>query len=165
MELDPSSKATPCDTCFRGKQVAAAIPKLREGEKPTEALELVFVDLCGAFDTRSRSGNNYILDIVDDATTAGYCIPIADKVCTLDALMAWQLAIETRTGKKVKAYNIDNGELKSHKFTAFCAAWGIAICYTLPKTSAQNEKVECFHLTVVNKVCTMMLSCDALLFL
>jgi hypothetical protein len=51
MELDPSSKATPCDTCFRGKQVAAVIPKLREGEKSKEALELVFVDLCGAFDT------------------------------------------------------------------------------------------------------------------
>jgi hypothetical protein len=56
MDLDPSSKATPCDTCFRGKQVAAAIPKLREGDKSKEALELVFVDLCGVFDTRSRSG-------------------------------------------------------------------------------------------------------------
>jgi hypothetical protein len=127
MDLDPSSKATPCDTCFRGKQVAAAIPKLREGDKSKEALELVFVDLCGVFDTRSRSGNNYILDIVDDATTAGYCIPIADKVCALDALMAWQLAIKTHTGKWVKAYNINNGELKSHKFTVFCVARGIAI--------------------------------------
>jgi hypothetical protein len=94
MDLDPSSKATPCDACFRGKQVAAAIPKLREGDKSKEALDLVFVDLCGAFNTRSWSGNNYILDIVDDATTSGYCIPIADKVCALDALMAWQLAIE-----------------------------------------------------------------------
>jgi hypothetical protein len=84
MELDPSSKATPCDACFRGKQVATVIPKLREGDKSKEALELVFVDLCGVFDTRSWSGNNYILDIVDDATTAGYSIPIADKACALD---------------------------------------------------------------------------------
>jgi hypothetical protein len=31
MDLDTSTKATPCDTCFRGKQVKATIPKLREG--------------------------------------------------------------------------------------------------------------------------------------
>jgi hypothetical protein len=68
-------------------------------------------------------------------------------------------------GKQVKAYNIDNGELKSHKFSAFCAARGIAICYTSPEMSAQNGKVECFHLTVVNKARAMMLSCDAPLYL
>ncbi|KAJ7854402.1 WD40-repeat-containing domain protein [Mycena olivaceomarginata] len=42
--LTNDAKATPCDACFRGKQVAAVIPKLREGSKSKEALELVFVD-------------------------------------------------------------------------------------------------------------------------
>jgi hypothetical protein len=113
MNLDPSSKATPCDACIRGKQVAATIPKLREGEKSKEVLELVFVDLCGAFNTQSRSGNYYILDIVDNATTSGYSIPVADKAHAFDSLIEWQLAIENHTGKHVKAYNIDNGELSS----------------------------------------------------
>jgi hypothetical protein len=53
-----------------------------------------------------------------------------------------ELAIEVHTGKRVKAYNIDNGELKSHKFEAFCTACRIAIQYTSPELSAQNSKVE-----------------------
>jgi transposase InsO family protein len=165
MDLDVSSEATPCDACLRGKQVKAAIPKIREGEKSNGRLDLVFVDLCGAFDTTSRSGNNYMLDIVDDCTSRGWCIPVANKSHALKALIAWQLAIEARTGDRVKAYNIDNGELKSTEFETFCASRGIEIRCTSAGTSAQNGKVERFHLTVTNKTRAMMISCNAPLFL
>ncbi|KAF7371902.1 Integrase catalytic domain-containing protein [Mycena venus] len=165
MDLDPSSSATPCDACIRGKQVKAAIPKLREGPKSKRRLAVVYVDLCGAFDKRSRSGNYYTLDIVDDATTRGFSLPVADKFQAFDTLIAWQIAVETRTGERVGAYNIDNGELKSAKFSAFCAARGTEIRYTAPETSAQNGKVERFHLTILNKARAMMIACNAPLYL
>jgi transposase InsO family protein len=107
----------------------------------------------------------YILHIVDDATTRGWSLPVADKAQAFHTLIAWQLAVETHTGDKVKAYNIDNGELKSKKFEAFCAARCTTIRHTAPETSAQNGKVERFHLTILNKARAMMISCKALLFL
>jgi hypothetical protein len=89
MDLDPSSEATPCDACLRSKQVKAAVPKMREGEKSSGRLDLVFIDLCRAFDTTSQSRNNYMLDIVDDCTSRGWCIPVANKSHALKALIAW----------------------------------------------------------------------------
>jgi hypothetical protein len=49
MDLDISTKVTPCGTCFRGKQVKAMIRKLHEGEKSKGRLALVYVDMWGAF--------------------------------------------------------------------------------------------------------------------
>jgi transposase InsO family protein len=89
-----------------------------------------------------------MLDIVDNCTLRGWCIPVANKSHALKALIAWQLAIEARTGDRVKAYNIDNGELKSTKFETFCASHGIEIRCMSAGTSAQNGKVECYHLTI-----------------
>jgi hypothetical protein len=82
MDLDISSDAPVCDTCIRGKQTRAHIPKVREGPKPTRRLEQIHVDLSGKVAVKSRSGNQYTLDIVDDYSTRGWCIPIPNKAAT-----------------------------------------------------------------------------------
>jgi hypothetical protein len=106
-----------------------------------------------------------MLDIVDDATSRGWSIPVSDKLKALSQLISWHLTIENRTGEHIKVYNIDNGELKSTEFLNFCVSCGVEVRYTLAETSAQNGKVEHFHLTTLNKARAMMVSCDAPLFL
>nr|GAT57284.1 predicted protein [Mycena chlorophos] len=161
MELDPSSPPTPCDACILGKQIHAAIPKVREGEKSTRRLQKVFVDLSGQFSVVSRSGNRYILDIVDDASSQGWCIPIPHKSSACKMMQRWILAAENVTGERVGELQIDNGELKSTEFDDWCADRGIVVRYTSAETSAQNGKVERFHETLHNKARAMRIACDA----
>ena len=57
--------------CVLGKQTKTPVPKLhkeRLGHRATRKLEKVWVDLSGPH-IRSRTGNEYIMDIVDDYTS------------------------------------------------------------------------------------------------
>ena len=53
------------------------------------------------------------------------------------------------------SFNINNGELKSAKFTKFCVSRGIKTHWTAPSTSVQNGCVERFHYTQFNSAWTM----------
>ncbi|KAF7372211.1 Integrase catalytic domain-containing protein [Mycena venus] len=161
MDLDPSSDAPVCDACIRGKQARANIPKVREGPKSTRRLEQAHVDLSGKVAVKSRSGNLYTLDIVDDYATRGWCIPIPNKAAAFPFLQAWAMGIEARTGERIGCINIDNGELKSDEFEQWCARRGTQIKYTAPHVSKQNGKVERFHRTIHAKARAMRIYCNA----
>ena len=65
---DPAPK---CKFCVLGKQTKTPIPKLCKegpGHRAMRKLEKVWVDLSGPH-IRSRTGNEYIMDIVDNYTS------------------------------------------------------------------------------------------------
>lgn len=105
-----------CDSCAHGKQTREPIPKQRwDGGRAKSRLEIVWVDLSGPADVESRTGNKYIMKIVDDYSSFVWSIPLRTKDQAYRELVAWQLARENETGLKFWKYRTDNGELKSNE--------------------------------------------------
>ena len=71
------------------------------------------MDLSGPHDVVSRSGNKYVLNLVDDVMSFPWSLPIPSKDVAYSELKAWELARENETGVKVGTYRTDNGELKT----------------------------------------------------
>ena len=118
-------------------------------------MDIVYIDLTGPQSVQSASGFNYVMNLVDDASSFVYTYLLPLKSSAIKALKEWVLLAERETGKKVGSLNIDNGELKSTEFVEFCASRGIKPRWTAPSTSAQNGRVERFHYTQFNAARTM----------
>jgi hypothetical protein len=125
MHVDLSSAPPKCQPCILRKQTRTSVPKICKGQHAEGVLDCIYVDLSGPQSVQSASGNNYVMNLVDNATSFGWTIPIPHKSSTIKHLKAWVLQVEQETGKTVGAFNIDNGELKSTEFVEFCAARGI----------------------------------------
>ena len=162
----PSSshdKSPKCDSCILGKQTRTPIPKVREigeGHRATRRLEKVWVDLTGPMSVSSRTGNNYMMNIVDDFTNHPWSIPLKNKNEAYQYLKAWETARENETGMKVGMYNIDNGELKSEEVKMWLESRGTQLRFTAPYTLAHNGRVERMHRTLMGKARTMRLYAD-----
>jgi hypothetical protein len=148
-----------CDVCILGKQTKTPIPKVRggngEGNRATRRLEKVWVDLTGPMDIKSRIGNLYIMNLVDDYSSFPWSIPLKRKSDALPQLQAWQHARELETGLQVKTYRTDNGELKSKEMANWLATKGTTHEFTAPHTSAHIGRVERMHRTLMAKARTM----------
>ncbi|KZP03796.1 hypothetical protein FIBSPDRAFT_703703, partial [Athelia psychrophila] len=66
MIINLSSEHSKSQSCIQGKQTRSSVPKEREGEKATEALHTVHIDLIGPQAVHSATGNRYIMNIIDD---------------------------------------------------------------------------------------------------
>jgi hypothetical protein len=79
----PQAPIPKCDSYILGKQTWASVPKIRaqgEGGKATQRLEKVWVDLSGPHDDMSRTGGQYVMDIVDDHTSFVWSLILKIKV-------------------------------------------------------------------------------------
>lgn len=153
-----NQKAPKCDACILGKQSKTIVPKQRtegEGHRATRRLEKVWVDLIGPEAVVSRTGNLYVMDIVDDATSRGWSIALPNKSDAYPSLKAWELEQERATGLKVGCYNADQGELKSNEMKAWLESRGTQIRFTAPHTSAHIGRVERRHRTLRGKANAM----------
>jgi hypothetical protein len=155
MHIDLSSALPKCQSCILGKQTKSSVPKIREGKRAGEVLDIVYIDLTGPESVQSASGNSYVMNLIDDATSYGWAIPLRLKLDAIKAIKDWCLLVERETGKTIGHFNIDNGELKSIEFAEFCASKGIKPRWTFPSTSAQNGHVERVHYTLFNSARTM----------
>ena len=147
-----------CESCLLGKQTKLPVPKKRVeglGHRATRKLEKVWVDLTGPQATASRTGNLYIMDIVDDYTNRPWAIPLKRKDEALPQLQAWQLRIETLTGLKIGTFYCDRGELKSNDMEEWLMSRGTSQVFTAPYTSAHIGRVERMHRTLMGKARTM----------
>ena len=101
-----------CKFCIVDKQTKTSIPKLHgggAGNQATRKLEKVWVDLTGPQDVESRTGNRYIMNIVDDYTSYPWSILLKTKDKAFSKLVIWQCERETETGLKVGIYHTDKG--------------------------------------------------------
>jgi hypothetical protein len=83
-----------CDSCVLGKQTRTSVPKARvhgvkEG-RATRRLEKVWVDLSGPHDVVSRTGGQYIMNIVDDHSSFVWSIILKNKSDAFAALQTWE---------------------------------------------------------------------------
>src|SRR5271155_17684 len=157
----PSSslnKPQKCDSCILGKQTKTPVPKKREegeGHRATRKLKKVWVDLIGPMAVTSRTGNRYIMDIVDDYTNHPWSIPLKLKSDAFKYLKGWELAKEKETGLQVGTYITDGGELKSNEMEEWLNSRGTNHRLTAPHTSAHIGRVERMHRTLMGKARAM----------
>ena len=71
-------------------------------------LEKVWVDLSGPH-IRSRSENEYIMDIVDDYTSHIWLIPLKGKGDAFAELKAWECAHKLETVSKLELTSLTMG--------------------------------------------------------
>jgi hypothetical protein len=112
-----------CEFCIPGKQTMTTIPKIcGGGNQATQKLEKVWVDLTGPQDVEPCTGNQYIMNIVDDYTSFPWSIPLRTKDEAFFKLVIWQRERETEMSLKVGIYRTNNGELKSDKMVDLLAS-------------------------------------------
>jgi len=153
----PLANPPKCEFCVLGKQMKTSVPKMRKeglGHKATRVLEKVWVDLSGQH-LRSRMGNEYVMDIIDDFTSQLWSIPLKNKDDSFPELKAWQLAHESETSQKIGTYITDQGELKCNKMEEWLKSHGIEQRFTAPYTSAHIGRIEHMHWTLMAKAQTM----------
>ena len=155
MHINLFSAPPKCESCILGKQTKTPVPKIREGVRAKGVLDVVYIDLTGPQSVQSTSGFNYVMNIINNATSYVYTCFLPLKSSAIKALKAWVLLAEWEMGATVGSFNIDNGELKLAEFIEFCTSRGIKTHWTAPSTSAQNSHVECFHYTQFNSARTM----------
>ena len=120
-------------------------------------LEKVWVDLSGPHAVISHTGNQYIMNIVDDYSSFAWSIPLRQKDDALPQLQSWQRARENETGLKLGTYCTDNGELKSNDVRKWLASQGVTHQFTAPYTSSHIGHIERMHRTLLAKARTMHL--------
>jgi Reverse transcriptase (RNA-dependent DNA polymerase)/GAG-pre-integrase domain len=158
MPLSITNAPPKCDSCILGKQTKTSVPKKREegiGHRATRKLEKVWVDLVGPAAVTSRTGNRYVMDIVDDYTSHPWSIPLKTKDEAFQYLKGWEIAREKETGLQVGTYITDGGELKSNEMSKWLESRGTTQRFTAPYTSAHIGRVERMHRTLMGKARAM----------
>lgn len=152
-----SATSPKCNSCILGKQTRTPVPKVRdEGCRGKRRLKIVWVDLMGPVNVQSRSGNHYILDIVDDYSNMAWSILLKSKDGAFSALKAWELSCENKTGLKIGKYRTGfDGELYSKKMDKWLKTRGTSSKHGAPYTSAHTGRVERMHCTLMGKARSM----------
>ena len=155
----PLGNLPKCEFCALGEQTKTPVPKKCKegpGHRATRTLEKVWVDLSGQY-LRSHTGNEYIMDIVDDFTSQLWLIPLKNKDDSFLELQAWEQAHKSETNQKVGMYITDQGELKSDKMREWLKSRGTDQRFTAPDTSTHIGQVERMHWTLMAKAYTMQI--------
>jgi len=160
-----TSKVPKCESCVLGKQTKTIVPKTRggdedDGNRATRVLGKVWIDLSGPHAVTSRTGNRYIMNLVDDKSSRGWSIPIAKKSDAFPRLQAWEKMVKEETGFEVGIYRMDRGELKSNKMREWLESKGTKQEFTAPYTSAHCGRVERRHRTLMGKANAMRIYAD-----
>ena len=59
-----------CQSCVLGKQTRASVPNIHQGQKAGEVLDCVYVDLTSPQSVKSTSGYLYVMNLIDDKSSA-----------------------------------------------------------------------------------------------
>jgi hypothetical protein len=116
MHINLSSALPKCQSCILGKQMKLSVPKICEGKRAGGALEIVYIDLTRPESVQLASGNSYVMNLIDDATSFCWAISLHLKLDVIKELKDRSLLVERKTSKTISHFNIDNGELKSIEF-------------------------------------------------
>lgn len=166
MQINLSSCPAKCDHCALGKQSHVPVLKMQEGNKATEWLGQVYVNLCGLMAVTSCTGNLYCMNIIDDFSGYVWTVPFHNKAEACSKLIIWHKGFTTQSGNKLRILITNNRELVSKSMCDWCNTEGIEHHTSAPHTSTHNGRAKHLHKTIVGKGCSMHItSCNALAFL
>jgi hypothetical protein len=89
MCINLSQTPPKCDSCIHGKQGRTPVLKVHQGERSSRRLGIIYVDLMGPEAVKSASGNQYIMNIVDDHSSHPWTYCLKLKSDGLPILQNW----------------------------------------------------------------------------
>uniref|UniRef100_A0A2N9I546 Integrase catalytic domain-containing protein n=1 Tax=Fagus sylvatica TaxID=28930 RepID=A0A2N9I546_FAGSY len=146
-----------CESCILGKQKKVSF--LKGGRTPkSKKLELVHTDLWGPSPIASLGGSWYYVTFIDDSSRKVWVYFLKNKSEVFEIFKKWRAMVETETDLKLKCLRSDNGgEYIDGGFKEFCAANGIRMEKTIPRTPQQNGVAERMNRTLNKRARSMRL--------
>ena len=151
-------RATPsiCDCCVRGKMQRSPLPK--SSSRKTEILELVHSDLWGPAPVMSLGGKFYFISFSDDSARHSWTYYLRKKSEAFEAFKVWHKEVERQTGRKLRIFRSDNGgEYITIEWELYMKEHGIIHQKSTPRTPEQNGVSERLNLTIMDRVCTILI--------
>ena len=97
----------------------------------------------------SLGGSRYYITFIDDCSRKVWIYFLKNKSNMFDTFKRWKVMVETKISLKLKCLRFDNGgEYIDRGFKEYCAANGIKMEKTIPRTLQQNGVAECMNKTI-----------------
>lgn len=149
----------PCAHCVKGKMQCQPL-KLR-GNRASERLKLLHLDLCGPVENPSISRSKYFLTFIDDCTrrVTVYFLKAKDEV--FQRFQEYKARVENETSGKIKKLRTDNGgEYIGKKMETALKDFGIQHQLTIPYSPQQNKLAEQMNRTLVERARSMLVDAE-----
>lgn len=131
-----------CEACLAGKQTKKSF-STQTIFRATQALALVYGDLCGPISPPTPANNRYVFVLIDDFSIYMWTILLKEKSEAFDRFKKFKEYVEKQTGSTIKTFRTDRGgEFNSTDFKTFFEENGISRHLTTPYTPQQNGVVE-----------------------
>jgi hypothetical protein len=127
----------------RGLFLENTLKRKGKTQKDSSPLDLIHSDLMGPFPHPSISKGRCFLIFVDDFSRFTWIFFLRQKSEVFQHLKDFKDLVETRSGKKIKVIQTDNGgEYVNHEIQNLCHEAGIQLQRMVPYTPQQNRVVE-----------------------
>ena len=156
LDYDVSKPVGFCESCVMGKTHRNSFPTSgrRRGEAP---LQIVHSDVCGKMNTKSLSGGEYFLTLIDDYSHFTWVYIMKHKHEVFRQFKNWKAMVEKGSGYQLKVLRTDNGgEYTSNEFQDYLQQEGIRHELTVPKTPEQNGVAERMNRTLIEATRSML---------
>lgn len=145
-----------CESCAEGKHHRSQF-STSGGKLSQEPLDLVHSDVCGKMSSKSLSGAEYFMTLIDDKTRYVWVYVLKRKDQVFEKFREWKALVEKSTGRTLKALRTDNGgEYTSAEFEKYLKSEGVRHERTVPKTPEQNGVAERMNRTLIEMVRSML---------
>lgn len=146
-----------CITCIQAKQGRKPIPK-GNPENNADVGELLHLDLIGPVTPAGKSGEKYILTLLDEKSKIGFAKPLREKSQASKVIESVIKLMETSSKSRVKRIRSDRGtEFVNQELRTFLKEKGIVHETSAPYIPQQNGNAERFNRTLMEKVRAMFL--------
>jgi len=151
--LPPIEEKRICEPCTQSKLHSKRTRKKREGNKSSEPLQLIFIDLIGPFPQSIHYKNTRALTLKDDYSgfvMFGF-LPDKEASTVVEKLLHMLDVIYIISGVKVNTIQADYGsEFTATVFRKTLTSLGYMIRYTPTDTAAFNGQIERMHRYIVS---------------
>lgn len=136
-----------------GKQQRDPFPK-KSNWRASQALQLIYVDICGPIKPISNSKKRYLLTFIDDFSRKLWVYFLTEKSEAFAILKRFKTHVEKEMNSFIRGFRTDRGgEFTSQEFSSFCDENGIKRQLTTPQ---QNGVAERKNRTIMNMVRSML---------
>lgn len=146
-----------CEVCTKGKMTRVPFPRTSE-KSSRKVMDLVHTDVCGPMQTKTPSGNRYVLTFIDDYTRFTTVYLLQNKSDVFDKLKEYIKLVQTMFMKPPKIIRSDRGtEYTDSRVVKYLKDEDTQIQYTTAYSPQQNGIAERKNRTLVEMARCMII--------